>query len=475
MRRPLHRFGSPAVAPFHMQPTLAGLRGGFGALGISSTATGAAAGAAQGAAAGAVAGPIGAAAGAVVGAALSLFNHQSNPQIQIDKTTALNYFSQYVNVAGTVSGRSIGLNNMDMIFRGACFQGHFPQWGNKTEMPDSLLSMPGSPWGNNDNCFAVLWKAARTGAQAPGGSGANTGNGGIPVRDAKTFVDNYVWPSNSASVDTDPWVTNTDAIGKQIIYDAADAYLATQDPTIPPLIGQTVQTAAPVTLPTVVNPVGSTVTATPVTTTPVTTITTPVTAAPPSASINPVGTTTTATTLTPAQQVATPPAAGATVAYAPDMSQSGTPIGIPAGFVYTGNDPYNQSWILQQTSTGSLYVLWQGALVPYTSTMFAPASTATIATTSAGAPVTQAQLQALVSQFAAQGQNAQQAYTSALQALESSGVAATPAVQSALQTAVATTPAPTTTTTTTPDWVMPVAILGGIYLLTQSKGRRRHA
>src|SRR5271167_2076830 len=448
MKQPLNRFGrSAAVAPFGYQPTRQGLRGGFGRLGISSSESGAASGAASGASVGAVGGPIGAAVGAVVGAIVGILGAKSNPQIQIDKNTALQYFQQYTNVVGTVSGRSIGMNNMDMVFRGACFNGHFPKWGNQTEMPDSLLSMPGSPWGNNDNCFKVLWQAAQTGNPAPGTSGKNTGNGGVPVRDAKTFVDLYVWPSNTADVDTDPWVTTTDALGKQIIYDAADAYIAQQDPTTLVLVGQTVQQPA-VSLPATntINPVGSTAVTTPATPmaptysasgsaitvaapgtlltptgsfgvsgttytyngtaaanspttaglayvngqvyrydangatyfwqngwqvtnqapSPGTLISSGIQPATTTSTINPVGSTvTTATTQTPAQLVASAPAAGTTVGYAPDMSQGGTPLGLPAGLMFEGTDPYNGSWILQSATSGQLYVLWQGSLVPY--------------------------------------------------------------------------------------------------------------
>lgn len=580
LRAPLNRFGAGrVVAPFHFQPTRVGLRGGFAALGISSSATGAAAGAAQGAAAGAVAGPIGAAAGAIIGAAMSFLSHQSNPQIQIDKNTALQYFGQYVNVVGTVSGRSIGLNNMDMIFRGACFDGHFPSWGNSTELPDSLLSMPGSPYGNNANCFAPLWQYAKTGV--PSAHYPNdTGNGGVPVRDALTFVNRYVWPSNSRPDDTNPWATNTDSLGKQIIYDAADAYLATQDPTIPPLIGQTVQGAAVVSLAPVIAPVGSSAAAPPAASpspasysapgsglvvggsgtlisnagtwtlsggtftlngatvatyssgsgtvglyyangqvyrydstggtyvwnngwqsttqvpTPPTAISNliaqaaaaaPVTTAPvttPVTAIAPVGT---AATQTPAQLVATPPAAGTAVQYAPDMSQAAAPVLLPTGLLYEGSDPYNGSWILQNTSTGGLYVLWQGALVPYTSGMFAPVTsvpqvastvpTATIATTSSGQAVTQADLQALAAQLAAQGQTAQQAYTSALQTLANSGVASTPALQAAVQSAVQTTPTPAVATAGVSDntWVGLLAVAGVLFATArpQSTPRRR--
>jgi len=561
----MNRFGSgPVVAPFPWQPTRAGLVKGLGALGLSQSATGAAGGAATGAATGAAVGSvvpvvgtaIGAAAGAIVGAITGLLGGKSNPQIQIDKTSAQNFFGQYANLAGTVSGRSIGLNNMDMVFRGACFAGHFPKWGNKTEMPDSLLSMPGSPWGGNDNCFRVLWTAARTGAKAPGTSGVNTGNNNVPVRDAKTFVDRYVWPSNTSDVDTDPWATTTDQIGKQIIYDAADAYLAQQDPTTVPLIGQTPQAAANVQLPPAptpaptpvppVGPVGSAasssaalspagaylVAGTPgsittaqgtwtlnaagmyslngnpsaqtpaatggrgtngvlyangqsyaynsdgttyvfignqggwVQTTQVPAWTPPV----PATSPNVVPPTVTNPVPAPAsplpsspQLTLTAPALGSPLTLAPDMGKGGLATQIPANFVFAGVDATNGSWILHNTSDGQSYVVWQGNVIPYQVGMFTPAAvtpvgtttipqivtpspSTTVGTTSAGVPVTQADLQALVAQLAAQGQSAQQAYTSALQTLQANGVQTTAGVQSAVQSAVQATPAPASPT-----------------------------
>lgn len=516
MRQPLNRFGrGPAVAPFGYQPTRQGLRGGFGRLGISSSESGAASGAASGASVGSAAGPIGTAAGAVVGAIVGLLSAKSNPQIQIDKNTALQYFQQYTNVVGTVSGRSIGINNMDMVLRGACFNGHFPKWESKTELPDSLLSMPGSPWGNNDNCFAVLWRAAQTGNPAPGSSGVNTGNGGVPVRDAKTFVDRYVWPSNTADVDTVPWVTTTDALGKQIIYDAADAYLAEQDPTTLVLIGQTVQQPT-VSLPTttVINPVGSTAVTTPtyspsgsliaaaapgtlstqfgtfalsgttytyngtaIANTPTTAgiayvngqvyrydangatyfwsngwqatnqapapgavISSGIQSATTTTTVNPVGSgVTTATTQTPAQLVASPPAAGTTVAYAPDMSQGGTPLGLPAGLMFEGVDPYNGSWILQSTTSGQLYVLWQGSLIPYTSTMFAPTSTSAAA------------LAPLVTGSGTTGVNT----STAAPATTDTTAAATPTTQAGI------------------GWMLGLGIVGTLLLAGQQKKSRR--
>lgn len=250
-------------------------RPGFGALAGNTTTI--ASGAASGAAAGAAAGPIGAVIGGAIGAIAGIFGGQSNPQIQIDKNNAIQLFSQYQGIAGTVSGRSIGLENMNLIFRGACFEGHFPSWNNETELPDSLMSMPGSPYGQNDNCFAVLWSAAAKGVPAPGSSGVHTGNNGVPVKDAKTFVANYVWPSNSPDVDTDPWATNTDSVGMQVIIDCADAYIATQTSSSVPYIANA-PTPAPTAATTPVST--SPIAPTPVATSPVpTTASTPATPA----------------------------------------------------------------------------------------------------------------------------------------------------------------------------------------------------
>lgn len=516
------------VAPFRFQPTRGGLSG------LGATTGSVASTAAQGASAGSVVGPVGSIVGGVVGAIVGLFGGKSNPQIAIDKSQAINLFNQYANVAGTVSGRSIGISTMNFVMRGAMFTGHFPKC-QSTGWID-MLTMQQGKGGGCDNCFGVLWQSAKTGAQAPGGSGKNTGNGGIPVRDAKTFVDRYVWPSNSPDVDTVPWVTSTDAIGKQIVYDAADAYLAEQDATTLPLIGQTVQAQANVVLPTIapassppppapatVNPTGSP------TAPPAQSVTSPpaigtqiyyapdmstanhapfqlgpgytfygldpdngswllkassgpiqvlwrgqiisyqpgmfaasVVSAP---TVNPVGSPTaigtqiTPATLTPAQLVSQPPSLGTMLVYAPDKGMNGAPIQLPSGFIFQGLDPNNQSWILQNYNDGKLYVVWQGNVIPYTAGMFSPAGSVsagpsaiaalpvsippatTVATTSSGVPVTQADIQALISQLQSQGQTAQQAYTSALSTLGSQGVAPTPAVQSAVQSAVEATPA----------------------------------
>lgn len=185
----------------------------------------------------------------------------------------------------------------------------------------------------------------------------------------------------------------------------------------------------------------------------------------------------------PLQLVASIPQVGAPVSYAPDMSANGAPFQLPAGLTFVGLDPNTRSWVLQNAS-GQQLVLWGGSLMPYTSSTFAsqfapgafqtaPMPSATVGTTSAGAPVTQASLQSLVSQLAAQGQSAQQAYNSALQALQSNGVAATPQVQQAVQAAVASTPAPSgigaaLSGISTTGWII---IGGGLFLLLSN---RRH-
>jgi hypothetical protein len=231
------------LAPFAYQPTRRGLAG-LDSFGINAGTTGSAAsGAASGAAIGTAIVPgIGTAIGAAAGAIISLFGSKSNPQIQIDKNSAVNLFDQYVNVAGTVSGRSIGLQNMNFVWRGAAFSGHFPGWKNDTGRIDTAMNMNGKG-GGCANCFAGLWQYAQSGAPSSHYP-QDTGNGGVPVRDAKTFIDRYFWPSNSKPDDTDPWATNTDAIGKQILYDAADAFIATMVASSVPYIANQQQPSA---------------------------------------------------------------------------------------------------------------------------------------------------------------------------------------------------------------------------------------
>jgi len=164
-------------------------------------------------------------------------------------------------------------------------------------------------------------------------------------------------------------------------------------------------------------------------------------------SVNPVGSTTTTTTATPQQLVASPPAVGTVVAYAPDMSQGGIAMGLPANLEYDGSDPYNGSWILQNTATGQMYVVWSGQLQPYTSNMFAPASTATTSTTSS-VPI--------VTGSGSTGINTASGVSTPL-GTDQTGAAATPTA---------------TSSTDNSGLLLALAIGGGILLASKKSGRR---
>lgn len=169
---------------------------------------------------------------------------------------------------------------------------------------------------------------------------------------------------------------------------------------------------------------------------------------PPTVGISPVGSGVTTTTQTPQQLVASPPAVGTVVAYAPDFSQSGKPLALPANLEYTGSDPYNGSWILQNTATGGMYVLWQGQLQPYSSNLFAPASTATTSTASS-VPV--------VTGSGTTGVNTGSNVSSPL-GVDQTGATTTAAAAPA---------------TTDNSGLLFAAVLGGAFLLANSKGRKR--
>jgi hypothetical protein len=476
---------------------------GQGFRGFAGNTTTIASGAASGAAAGTAVFPgIGTAVGAIAGAIAGIFGGQSNPQIQIDKTNAINLFSQYQAIAGTVSGRSIGYENMDLIFRGACFMGHFPGWNNETELPDSLMSMPGSPYGQNDNCFAVLWAAAAKGVPAPGSSGKYTGNGGAPVTSAKVFVDNYVWPSNSSNVDTDPWATNTDSIGKQIIYDAADAYIATQSSNTTPYIANPPAPAAPVQT-TVAPPAVSA----PVVTTPVAT---PVTTAPAvvAPSVPSVVETADGSEVTgPGTALETPQ--GTLLFFGSQTNSSGnyliwekmasqpSPVlqgGAAVGMI-TGNGgniyAVNNAGTWFQWSSNAWTMLanapnLNGPTTTASSTQASPQSgvscivgqppvtTGSVVTTTAGGDaVTDDDIQDLISQMQAQGASAQATYTAVLQALQDQGSTVSAGVQSQVASQVSAS-VPQATAASSSDTGLyivggGIALLGLLYFMGQRR------
>jgi hypothetical protein len=487
---------------------------GFGALGgttgtaASGAASGAATGAALGSAVPGIGTAIGAVVGGVVGAISGLIGGKSNPQIQIDKTNAINLFSQYTAIAGTVSGRSVGYENMDMIFRGACFMGHFPGWNNETELPDSLMSMPGSPYGQNDNCFAVLWASAARGTVAPGTSGKYTGNNGVPVTSAKVFVDNYVWPSNSPNVDTDPWATNTDSIGKQIIYDAADAYIATQSSnTIPYIATPPVAAAAPapaaVASPAVIIPrctgvqrcvglPGQAVSSTPA----VTTSTAPAIPATPTVLESADGSEVTG----PGTALET---SGGTILYfgptgliyeksgSGTVTQNGTAVGMIIGnggnvyAVQSGGTWFQ--WVNSNWQTLASAPNLNGPTTTTSTTQASPQSGvactvgntpvttgAVVTTTAAGDAVTDDDIQDLISQANTNSATAQQVYTAVLQALQDQGSTVSAGVQSQVASQVSASVPTTTAAAAGSDLGLyivgaGVAILGLLYFMGQRK------
>jgi hypothetical protein len=493
---------------------------GFG--GFAGTTGTAASGAASGAAAGASIGSvvpgvgtaIGAAAGAIVGAISGLLGGKSNPQIQIDKTNAINLFSQYQAIAGTVSGRSIGYENMDMIFRGACFMGHFPDWNNETELPDSLMSMPGSPYGQNDNCFAVLWASAARGTVAPGSSGKYTGNNGAPVTNAKVFVDNYVWPANSPNVDTDPWATNTDSVGKQIIYDAADAYIATQSSSTTPYIANPpVPTPTPAPSPTpsctVIIPrctgvqrcvgiPGQAATSTPAAT-PATVP--PAPPSPPTTLESADGSEVTA------PGIALETSSGQILYFGPNsgggnypiwaqsasgaITQIGAAVGMIIGnggltYAVTGAGAWyqwnNGGWVQLAaapnlngpTTTASTTQASPQSGVACTVGNTPVTSGAVVTTTAAGDAVTDDDIQDLISQMQAQGASAQATYTAVLQALQDQGSTVSAGVQSQVASQVSASVPTTAPTTTSSDLGLYIvagglAVLGLLYFMGHRK------
>lgn len=125
------------------------------------------------------------------------------------------------------------------------------------------------------------------------------------------------------------------------------------------------------------------------------------------------------------------------------------------------------------TPVGTTPVATVPATIPVTST-----PSVTVATTSGGQAVTQADLQAMVAQLAAQGQSAQQAYQNALQALANNGVSATPAVQSAVQSAVQATPAPVSAATAglssswVPGWAIALGVVSVIFATARPASTR---
>jgi hypothetical protein len=266
------------------------------------SAGGAAAGATRGASIGSVIPGVGTVVGGVVGGIVGgLFGGKKKkvdrgPIIAAQKAA----FQDYLNVMGTVPGRAIGLERLRDIWKGAAQMGHFPKWQNQENRIDDAID---GCKACDANTFNVLVKRA-VGAPAAPASGLNRflpatpptnttldfrplpaepypgafdylhtpaptpqpvpvtsttqdimrkiARGGLlrglgelgTLMDARDFIDTLFVPANQSM--GDQWAVSTDAVGKQILYDVADAYLAATDPTTPPYVAAA---PAPVPLP----------------------------------------------------------------------------------------------------------------------------------------------------------------------------------------------------------------------------------
>lgn len=438
----MNRFGAPpVVAPFIWQPTRTGLKG-LGSF-ASSTVSSAAAGASAGAAAASVIPIVGTAVGAILGAVggvVSAALHRVDPETadfnqavamwQSNPASVYNIANKYLPLAGL----------FDLSLKGP----HIPiyqKYGRMGEfrfvsdlVNEVYQAAQQGQIGPNDTALTIMSRIVQPWIDSWGYGPMQDPHGDLINRLIVGMINDYIGGIQG----------NWTAVGGDYPFSSLPRF------SLPSAVPVPAPASSPVTT---VNPVGTPVSAAP--------IPPPVTVAPippPISTVIPV------VAPTPVPPSSTIPAIGSAVTIVPDMGKGGLSTQVPAGLVFAGLDPTNSSWILTNAQTGQQYVLWQGNVVPYQASMFVPAAvapvgttttipqvastSATIGTTAAGVPVTQADLQALITQLAAQGQTAQQAYTSALQTLQANGVAATAGVQSAVQSAVQSTPAPTAAPTT---------------------------
>lgn len=383
-------------------PRFAGYTG-LGSLGITASAGAQTAGAVVGQVAIPIPG-LGAAIGGLVGGIVGgLFGHEDHAKVNADVNARQNLFGQYTTMAGTVPGRQIGLATMREVWKGAAHEGHFPKWQGQEQRIDYAID------GCNKcdpNTFNVLWPKAQTAG----------------VRDAKTFIDQYFIPANASA--GDHWAVPQDAVGYQILYDTADAYLSQKAPASLPYVS------------------------TPPSPTPAPIPPTPVTAMP----------------------VPTP-----TGQPLPVVGQGVTSQSLAnSGYIVIGVDPLNGLQVWQQPGARPVE-LSNGQLLPYYPPTPAPQSSpvpVVIPTPApqqsvlpSGATVPAAGIdpntQAYINQLLAQGASQQQAFSAALQQLQQQGVQPTPQVQQQVAAAL---PAAPVTSGLSGQW--PMIIAGGLALLS---------
>jgi hypothetical protein len=255
---------------------------GFGAVDTSAIAQGTAskgagvaatAGVAHIAALGSAAGPIGLVVGAIVGIAVAELLHKNYinvAQMNQAQDAELAIFNKYLTIQGKVPGRAIGLPTMVAIWKGSEHVGHFPlaakqkqcfhegcfKYGGRGDWIDTTISDNASyqfpqtykRWmqGRQNAAVAVQTnyapRAVTTIAPTPNqvrqivalrGLGSL---GAVSLKpDAVSFIDDYFIPGAQAG-DKLPWEVPTDPIAHQLLYDLADAYLATMPVTTTPFV-----------------------------------------------------------------------------------------------------------------------------------------------------------------------------------------------------------------------------------------------
>jgi hypothetical protein len=216
--------------------------------------------------AGSWAGPIGIAVGAIAGVLVTkLLNKQylNVNELNAGEDARVAAFNQYRNIAGQVSGRNLGLPTMEAIWEGANYSGLFSANNKRQCYHQGCSKYNGDPsWISGaihggagtgafsfPYAFAQMQKAgvfsrpvqpvARM-TQTPvmfraGGGPVLRGNfagfGQVPqsvgvTPEAVILIDNYFIPNNRA--DSPAWAIPSNALEHQLLYDVADAWLATQ-------------------------------------------------------------------------------------------------------------------------------------------------------------------------------------------------------------------------------------------------------
>lgn len=220
-----------------------------GAAVTSATAAGAASSAIAAMGYGAVAGPIGAAVGLVVGLAIGALtkkNYANLAQINALMDREVATLDAYQKVAGKAAGRHYGLKAMEAVWRGGIQRGLFPKMQSKMHYHEGWTKYIGGAeqaskvireafpralpkfraWKNSNISniptttvaprMAMIMRGRMNGLGALGDA-----SGGQP--DAVAFVENFLRLDSDTDI---PPTTTGGPAAMQIVYDTADAYLA---------------------------------------------------------------------------------------------------------------------------------------------------------------------------------------------------------------------------------------------------------